>query len=202
MTELSRTNLFRIPVLAVLPLALVGCPDDETTDDDSNGTDTGNGSDTGTNPGRDTGGSTDDDAGGGDDASGGDDDASGGDDDASGGDDDAVTEPDSGEPVTPGDLAGFLEDTAESNAVYCAQAVECGLYDDAAACVAARQAEAETYFGEFTQECLDAIAAFSNCYNAGTLSCEDDPEYGPYVGSDADCEEEYATSYATCFGGE
>jgi hypothetical protein len=197
MTALSRTNLFRIPVLAVLPLALVGCPDDESVDDDTAGTDTGPGTDTGSNPGLDTGGTTDDDA------SGGDDDASGGDDDASGGDDDGGTvEPDSGEPVTPGDLAGFLEDTAASNAVYCGKAVECGIYDDAAACVAAREAEAESYFSEFSQECLDALADFANCYNAGTLSCEDDPEYGPYVGSDADCEEQYATSSGICFGGE
>ncbi len=164
-----------IPMLALLPLSLVGCDEIFTSSDAGDagdgGSDASGGSDIG-------GGGTGTDV---DDAS----DSSGATPDT---DDntDSSTDDDSGAALSSGQER-LLELLADELAIYCAKSVECGKYDTEEECVE----EYGEYFVTEALEGADLDAASDGCFRAveSYLSC--------YV-EELECVEEYALSEASC----
>ncbi|MBU6160394.1 MAG: hypothetical protein KGO50_04690 [Myxococcales bacterium] len=190
MKRQAMVQIARIPTLALLPLFLVGCPDDEVTGTDNTGGGTGGGgtSGGGTGGGGTGGGGTGGGGTGGGDTGGG---GTGGGDTGGG---------DTGGGDTGGGIEGFLDDTFEANLAYCEASVYCetGDYYSVDECLEARENYAYEYLADASQDCLDAYSDYLNCY-ASALTCDYD-EYGYYaVYSDAYCDFEYAQVEANCY---
>jgi hypothetical protein len=165
-----------IPLIAFVPMSLVGCDEIFTTSDAGDV-----GADASTSDVSGTGGD------GGSMAS----DTSGGSRDGSstapdGSAPDSTTEDDTGAVLSSGQER-LLEMLADELAIYCAKSVECGKYDDQEQC----EEEYGEYFVTEALEGADLDEASDGCFRAveSYLSC--------YV-EDLECVEEYALSDANC----
>ena len=172
-TMTGRSPVWAIPVLAVLPLHLVGC--DEFFGTSDAGDDAGDG---GTDASGDSG-----VADAGDDRDTDDRDAGSDDDSTSvspdGGDDDA-------DPILPSNLRARLQPLLDR---YCDEALDCGAFATVEECEAYALAGLYEYIPEGvepTEGCIDAVYSYFDCYT-DRLVC-DESAIPPEVYSDANCE--------------
>lgn len=179
-TMTSRTSAWAIPVLAILPLHLVGC-DEFFSDSDAGDDDAG---DSGVDAGRDSGGSDSDDN------RDSDDDRDSDDQDAGGGDDDTSVTPDTSEedvdPIIPGDLRARLQPLLDR---YCDEALDCGAFATVQECEDYALAGLYEYIPEGiepSEGCINAVYSYFDCYT-DRLEC-DESAIPPEIYSDANCE--------------
>jgi len=175
----GRSPAWAIPVLAVLPLHLVGCDEffgtSDAGDDDAG--------DSGSDASSDAGGAdSDDDR----DSTGRDSD----DRDAGGDDDSTPVTPDVGEddadPILPGTLRERLQPLLDR---YCDDALDCGAFATVEECEAYALAGLYEYIPdgiEPTEGCIDAVYSYFDCYT-DRLEC-DESAIPPEVYSDANCD--------------
>lgn len=137
--SLGSAHYLRIPVIALVPVAMVGCGEEESAEANASGTD------------------------------------------------------------VPGNFDSFLEEVAAGEEAYCRLVSECDRETDLDECLSTWAGDLETNFGDFTQDCLDALAAYTNCVNEGTFTCDGDPDSGSYyLAADADCSDLYAAVFPDC----
>lgn len=173
-TTTGRSSAWAIPVLAVLPLHLVGC-DEIFGTPDAGDDDAGDG---GTDASGDSGGADADD------------DRDSDDRDAGGDDDSTSVSPDVGEddvdPILPSSLRARLQPLLDR---YCDEALECGAFSSVEECEAYALAGLYEYIPdgiEPSEGCIDAVYSYFDCYT-DRLVC-DESAIPPEVYSDANCE--------------
>jgi hypothetical protein len=173
-TMTGRSPVWAIPVLAVLPLHLVGC-DEFFGTSDSGDDDAGDG---GADASGDSGGADSDDDRDSDDRD------AGSDDDSTsvspdGGDDDA-------DPILPSNLRARLQPLLDR---YCDEALDCGAFATVEECEAYALDGLYEYIPEGvepTEGCIDAVYSYFDCYT-DRLVC-DESAIPPEVYSDANCD--------------
>jgi hypothetical protein len=190
MNQLRPSPALSIPLLALLPLHLVGCDEFLGSTDDAGDVDDDSTSDAGSN--------TDSDDNGGDD-DGSDDDSGFDDDGGSSNDSGSLIDAggnDSGDPVLPGSLRDQLQPLLDR---YCADAIDCGAFADTDECedyaLSSLYEEIPAGF-EPTQSCIDAVINYFDCYIA-ELECDENAQ-PPEVYSDASCGSEQTSVGLRC----
>ncbi len=206
-------QIARIPTLALLPLFLVGCPDDEATgtDNTGGGSTGGGGTGGGSTGGGGTGGGSTGGGGTGGGGTGGGGTGGGGSTGGGGGTGGGGTGGGdtgggtggggTGGGDTGGGIEGFIDDTYAATLASCEAEIYCetGYYYTVEECVEAAEYDAYEYLADASQDCLDALSDYVNCNFLGSLVCEYD-EYGDtYVYSEEYCDFEYAQVEADCY---